>query len=57
MKKMHKRILGELISTPWLIMPSWLEAITNVATGQDILANINHQFTIDQITDRQNPLS
>ncbi|MDN5061363.1 S49 family peptidase [Aliarcobacter butzleri] len=54
---MHKRILGELISTPWLIMPSWLEAITNLATGQDILANINHQFTIDQITDRQNALS
>lgn len=54
---MHKRILGELISTPWLIMPSWLEAITNLATGQDILANINHQFTIDQITERQKALS
>lgn len=54
---MHKRILGELLSTPWLIMPSWLEAITNIATGQNVLSNINHQFTIDQITERQNALS
>lgn len=54
---MHKRILGELLSTPWLIMPSWLEAITNIATGQDVLSNINHQFTIEQITERQNALS
>lgn len=54
---MHKRILGELLSTPWLIMPSWLEAITNIATGQDALSNINHQFTIDQITERQKALS
>ena len=54
---MHNRLLSEIGSKPWLIMPSWLEAITNVTTGQDILANITNQFTIDQITERQKALS
>lgn len=54
---MNNRILTAITSTPWLIMPSWLEAIANIATGQDILSNISNQFTIEQITQRQEALS
>lgn len=54
---MNNRIFAELNSTPWLIMPSWLEVITNIASGKDVLSNIPDSFTIEQITQRQEALS
>ncbi len=51
------KILAELTSKPWLIMPSWLHAINNIALGKEVLSDISNPFVIEQITKRQQALS
>ncbi len=49
--------MTELTSKPWLIMPSWLQAINNIATGKDLLSDISHPYVLEQLTQRKEALS
>jgi signal peptide peptidase SppA len=54
---MLNRILAEIHSKPWLIQADYLRAISNVASGKEIIQGMESQFIANQIGIRKEALA
>ncbi len=52
-----RRILAEIHSKPWLIQADYLRAVSNIASGEDVLQNIQSAAIAEQLGIRKEALS